>query len=281
MNKITHNHPFHLVTLRPWPLIISCNLIILLTGAIKIFHESSFNLLFLGLIISILVTFQWWRDIIRERTFQGIHTIEVTNLIKLGILLFITSEILFFFSFFWAFFHISLAPNIEIGIIWPPKNLIVFNPYNIPLLNTIILLSSGISITWSHYRLIYKNYKESILSLNLTIFLGIYFSFLQFIEYKESYFTIADSSFGTTFFVITGFHGIHVLIGTIFILIIIIRLLNKQFSPNHHFGFEARAWYWHFVDVIWLFVFISLYWWNYYLNIIKSKFNFQLKSLKN
>lgn len=265
MNK-SYNHPFHLVTIRPWPLIISINLINILIGIVKWFHEFNINLILFRILTIILTNFQWWRDIIRERTFQGFHTIIVSKLIRIGIILFIISEIFFFISFFWAFFHISLSPRIEIGRIWPPKLITPFNPYNIPLLNTIILLTSGITITWTHYRILNKNYTNSLISLNITILLGIYFTLLQIIEYKEATFRISDSVYGSTFFIITGFHGLHVIIGTIFIIITILRLKNFQFSPLHHFGFEARSWYWHFVDVIWLFVYISIYWWTSYLN---------------
>lgn len=264
MTKSLHyNHPYHLVTIRPWPLLTSINLIIILLGAVKWFHLFNYNLIILGFITLNLCIFQWWRDVIRERTFQGFHSLKVTKLIRTGIILFITSEIFFFLSFFWAFFHSALSPRIEIGRIWPPKSIIIFDPYNIPLLNTIILLSSGVRITWRHYIILYKNYFKRIIALFITILLGIYFSFLQFIEYNEAPFTIADSVYGSTFFIITGFHGLHVIIGTIFIFVILLRLINYQFSPHHHFGFEARSWYWHFVDVIWLIVYISLYWWRY------------------
>lgn len=262
MNK-SFNHPYHIVTLRPWPLITSINLITILIRFTKFFHEFNFYLLIIRIILIFIRIIQWWRDIIRERTFLGFHTIKIINLISIGIILFITSELFFFLSFFWTFFHISLSPRIEIGCLWPPININSFNPYNIPLLNTIILLSSGLSITWSHYRILIKNKFESLISILLTIILGIYFSILQFIEYNESSFSISDSIYGSTFFLITGFHGIHVIIGTIFIIIAILRLYSYQFSSTHHFGFEARSWYWHFVDVVWLFVYISIYWWTF------------------
>nr|YP_002907405.1 cytochrome c oxidase subunit III [Diadegma semiclausum]ACF35061.1 cytochrome c oxidase subunit III [Diadegma semiclausum] len=258
-----HNHPFHMVTLSPWPLISSLSLMIFLIGIIKWFHEFNNNLMILGKILLILSIFQWWRDVTRESTFQGMHTINVMKLLRLGMILFIISEIFFFISFFWAFFHISLSPSIEIGNIWPPKMIIPFNPYNIPLLNTIILLSSGMSITWSHYMILSNNFKESLKSLIITIMLGIYFTFLQYMGHYESNFTISDSIFGSIFFMMTGFHGLHVIIGTLFILITFIRLNNLQFSKYHHFGFEASSWYWHFVDVVWLFLYIFIYWWSY------------------
>lgn len=265
MNKISHNHPYHIVTLRPWPLLRSLNLIIILIGSIKWFHLNIINLFIIRLLSLLLNLFFWWRDIIRERTYQGSHTSNVELLLRLGIILFIISEFFFFTRFFWCFFHISLSPNIEIGNNWPPKNINFFNPINTPLLNTIILLSSGISITWRHWRILNNSIKNRKLSLILTSFLGIYFTYLQFTEYKESPFCINDSSFGRIFFIITGFHGLHVIIGTIFIIISLYRLTLYQFSNKHHFGFEARTWYWHFVDVIWLLVYIFLYWWSFYL----------------
>lgn len=169
----------------------------------------------------------------------------------------------FFLSFFWAFFHNFLSPRIEIGRNWPPKILKIFNPYNIPLLNTIILLRSGITITWSHYIILIEKFNKIKNSLITTILLGIYFSLLQYIEYTESLFNISDSIYGRIFFLITGFHGIHVIIGTIFIISTFLRLTKSHFSKLHHFGFEASSWYWHFVDVIWLFVYIFLYWIRY------------------
>jgi len=216
----------------------------------------------MGILILLLVSFQWWRDISRESTFQGLHTHKVIIGLKWGIILFITSEALFFFSFFWAFFHRSLSPTIEIGVWWPPSNLVPFNPFEVPLLNTIILLSSGVSVTWAHHALIENNHSQAVLSLALTTILGIYFTILQAYEYIEASFSIADSVYGATFFVATGFHGLHVIIGTSFLFICLIRLLINHFSSTHNFGFEAAAWYWHFVDVVWLFLYINVYWWG-------------------
>lgn len=257
-----NNHPFHLVDKRPWPITGSIGLLTLILGIIIWFHMLRMRLLLLGVIIILLTKIQWWRDVTRESTFQGLHTIKVILRIKLGIILFILSEILFFSSFFWAFFHRRLAPSIEIGLIWPPKGVNVFNPLNIPLLNTIILLRSGVTITWAHNSLINKNFRQVRQRIILTIILGIYFSILQAYEYLESPFCISDSIYGATFFVATGFHGLHVIIGTVFILISIIRILRLHFSKEHHVGFEASAWYWHFVDVVWLFLYVSIYWWG-------------------
>ena len=259
----THwNHPFHLVNYSPWPLTGAIRTLTIVSGLVKWFHQYNNNLLILGVIITLLTIYQWWRDISREGTFQGLHTICVINGLKWGIILFIVSEIFFFVSFFWRFFHRSLSPNVELGITWPPIGIITFNPFQIPLLNTVILLSSGISVTWAHHRLIENNHSQRIIRLLITIILGIYFSILQAYEYVEASFSIADSIYGSTFFITTGFHGLHVLIGTTFLIVCFIRHLNFHFSSSHHFGFEAAAWYWHFVDVVWLFLYVFIYWWG-------------------
>lgn len=260
--SINNNHPFHLVDYRPWPLTGAIGVITLVTGIIKWFHEFNINLIILGYIIILLTIYQWWRDICREGTYQGNHTILVSKGLRWGIILFIVSEIFFFISFFWAFFHRRLSPNIEIGAIWPPSRIVPFNPFQIPLLNTIILITSGVSVTWAHHAIIENNFSQTTQGLFITIILGIYFTILQAYEYIEAPFTIADSIYGSTFFIATGFHGLHVIIGTIFLTICFIRHLSTHFSNKHHFGFEAAAWYWHFVDVVWLFLYISIYWWG-------------------
>nr|YP_009047838.1 cytochrome c oxidase subunit III [Lista haraldusalis]AHB23431.1 cytochrome c oxidase subunit III [Lista haraldusalis]UNP24730.1 cytochrome c oxidase subunit 3 [Lista haraldusalis] len=260
--KMTHNHPFHLVDYSPWPLTGAIGVMTLVTGMIKWFHNFNMSLLILGYIIIILTMYQWWRDICREGTLQGKHTILVTKGLRWGMILFIVSEIFFFLSFFWAFFHSSLSPNIEIGAMWPPMSITPFNPFQIPLLNTIILITSGVTVTWAHHALMENNFSQTSQGLFLTIILGIYFTILQAYEYIEAPFTIADSIYGSTFFMATGFHGLHVIIGTIFLTVCFFRHLNNHFSNNHHFGFEAAAWYWHFVDVVWLFLYISIYWWG-------------------
>nr|YP_007889694.1 cytochrome c oxidase subunit III [Timelaea maculata]AGI50311.1 cytochrome c oxidase subunit III [Timelaea maculata]USN89427.1 cytochrome c oxidase subunit 3 [Timelaea maculata] len=260
--SLNHNHPFHLVDYSPWPLTGAIGVMTLVTGLVKWFHNLNMNLLILGYIIVLLTMYQWWRDICREGTFQGKHTMLVSKGLRWGMILFIISEIFFFISFFWAFFHSSLSPNIEIGAMWPPLSIATFNPFQIPLLNTIILITSGITVTWSHHALMENNFTQMSQSLFITIMLGIYFSILQAYEYIEAPFSIADSIYGSTFFMATGFHGLHVIIGTIFLSTCFIRHLNNHFSKNHHFGFEAAAWYWHFVDVVWLFLYISIYWWG-------------------
>jgi len=256
------NHAFHLIDKSPWPIIGSIAVLFLVSGISKWFTLHSYNLLIIGIISLLLVVFQWWRDVIRERTYQGLHSLKVISGLRWGIILFIISEILFFISFFWAFFHRSLSPSPEIGATWPPLGILPFNPIQVPLLNTLILLSSGVTITWSHHALIENNYTQINQAIFITVLLGIYFTALQGLEYIEASFTIADSIYGTSFFIATGFHGVHVLIGTSFLRIIFLRMVLGHFSYTHHFGFEAAAWYWHFVDVIWLLLYLNIYWWG-------------------
>nr|QAU54260.1 cytochrome c oxidase subunit 3 [Cydnidae sp. ITV1034] len=260
--KTHNNHPYHLVDYSPWPLTGSIGAMSLTSGMIMWLHKNEIMLLVLGLMILLLTMMQWWRDITREGTFQGKHTMKVVEGLKLGMILFIISEVFFFISFFWSFFHSSLSPTVEIGMMWPPKGIIVFNPLDIPLLNTMILLCSGITVTWAHHSIMENNHNQTTLSLMITVLLGIYFTILQAYEYMESSFCISDSVYGSSFFMATGFHGIHVIIGTTFLAICLMRHLMYHFSMNHHFGFEAAAWYWHFVDVVWLFLYISIYWWG-------------------
>nr|YP_002836172.1 cytochrome c oxidase subunit III [Geisha distinctissima]ACI28656.1 cytochrome c oxidase subunit III [Geisha distinctissima] len=256
------NHPFHMVTKSPWPILSSMNIMTTMIGSVMWMTKKETTTMILGITLTMMCSSMWWRDVIRESTFQGNHTIKVTKGLKMGMILFIISEVMFFVSFFWSFFHSSLSPSIEIGMKWPPKSIVTFNPMEVPLLNTIILLSSGISITWAHQSMLANKLKPFKKSMLITVIMGIYFSILQKWEYSESKFTISDSIYGSTFFMSTGFHGIHVIIGTTFIVVCLLRGIKLHFSSNHHLGFEAATWYWHFVDVVWLFLYISIYWWG-------------------
>nr|AYN50379.1 cytochrome c oxidase subunit 3 [Apoderinae sp. 2 AV-2018] len=256
------NHTYHLVDPSPWPILSALTAMSIMIGLIKWFHMFNTNLLYLSFTVMLIIMYHWWRDIVREGTFQGNHTFKVTIGLRWGMVLFITSEVFFFISFFWGFFHNSLSPSIEIGIIWPPKGIQPFNPMMIPLLNTLVLITSGITVTWAHHSIMENNYTQAFQGLLLTVILGVYFTILQGFEYIEAPFSISDSAFGSSFFMATGFHGLHVMIGTLFLLISLIRLYLSHLSSAHHFGFEAAAWYWHFVDVVWLFLYISLYWWG-------------------
>lgn len=264
MSKTHQYHPFHLVDPSPWPFVGAMSCLVTTIGAAMYMHSFSGGniLLPLGILMILLTMYVWWRDVVREATYQGHHTTIVQKGLRYGMILFILSEVLFFAAFFWAFFHSSLAPSVELGAIWPPKGIQTLDPKEIPLLNTVILLSSGATVTWAHFAIVSGDRHGAILGLTLTILLAVVFTILQGFEYIEAPFTIADGVYGSSFFLATGFHGLHVLIGTIFLTVCLIRLIKYHFSKHHHFGFEAAAWYFHFVDVVWLFLFVSIYWWG-------------------
>jgi cytochrome c oxidase subunit 3 len=259
-----HYHPWHLVDPSPWAYIGSLGALGLTTGSVLYFHKfenaSLIVIASLSLIITVMIV--WWRDVIREASFQGNHTLAVQNGLKIGMLLFILSEVMFFFSFFWAFFHSSLGPDVSIGSVWPAVGIEVLDPFEVPLLNTAILLSSGATVTWAHNAIISGDRKNTILALIVTVILGLIFTGLQALEYVEASFTIADSVYGSTFFVATGFHGLHVIIGTLFLIVSLIRVIKHEFTRRHHNGLSAAIWYWHFVDYVWLFLFTCIYWWG-------------------
>lgn len=262
--KLYQRHPFHLVNPSPWPLVGSISAFTLTTGSVMYFHGYQFGdmIASLGMVSVLYTMFVWWRDVVRESTFEGHHTLQVQNGLRYGVILFITSEVAFFAAFFWGYFTASLSPNIEVGGIWPPVGIEVFNPWEVPLVNTLVLLLSGVTITWAHHAILAGFRGQAILGLLLTVLLGGFFTVLQGVEYVEATFSIADGIYGSSFFMATGFHGAHVLIGTTFLLVCLIRLIRNHFTTAHHFGFEAAAWYWHFVDVVWLFLFVSIYWWG-------------------
>lgn len=257
-------HLYHLVDPSPWPIVTAVGLFGLTTGSVMCFHfyNDGLIILLLGLLTVLLSAFVWWRDIIRESTFEGFHTEPVQNGIRIGVVLFIVSEVMFFSSFFWAFFHSSLAPTIELGGVWPPIGLSVFNPFEVPFLNTVVLVLSGATITWAHFGLLENLIKNVMVSLNITIYLALFFTLLQLCEYTEATFSMSDGVYGSVFYMATGFHGFHVIVGTIFILVTAYRIKNFHLSRKHHLGFLAASWYWHFVDVVWLFLFIAIYWWG-------------------
>jgi cytochrome c oxidase subunit 3 len=254
--------PFHLVEFRPWPILGAGLLTCMPLGLVYYLRLSSINLLLFGIITTALVAYLWWRDIVRERTYQGFHTSYVVSGLKIGVFLFILSEVCFFFAFFWAYFHRRLAPAVEIGSRWPPYGVRTLATFQVPLLNTRVLLLSGVRVTWAHHAIEERKYSSAIYRLIFTCLLGFYFLFLQFGEYQETSFTIADRVYGRTFFIATGFHGLHVLVGATFLLVCLARIYLYHFNSSHHVGFLAAAWYWHFVDVVWLFLYVRIYWWG-------------------
>lgn len=256
-------HTFHLVDPSPWPFIGSFSVLGLTFGFTMYLHsyEGGAFIALNGFILVLITMFGWWRDVIREGTFQGHHTLVVQQGLRLGIILFIISEIMFFFAFFWAFFHSALAPTIEIGCVWPPKGITPLDPFKIPLANTLLLLSSGVTVTWCHHAIVKGNKIVALFSIILTLFFALFFTYLQYVEYTEASFQLSDGIYGSTFYMATGFHGFHVMVGTIFLTVCLFRI-NNQFSRTHHIGFEGAAWYWHFVDVVWILLYISIYWWG-------------------
>jgi cytochrome c oxidase subunit 3 len=238
------NFPFHIVTISPWPIISSISIINFLLRIIIWIYINNLIIIIYNLIILTASMLIWFRDIVRERTFQGIHSIYVIKILKFRIIIFIISELFFFISFFWTFFHNSISPSVEINLIWPPKIIKFFNPFEIPLLNSIILIISGFTVTLRHYNTLNNKFKSRIYILIITIFLGFYFNSIQIFEYYNSFFCINDRIYGSIFFLSTGFHGIHVLIGTLILLYSLIRIINNHFSSIHHINFEFSIWYW-------------------------------------
>ena len=217
---------------------------------------------FIALFLVIYTMALWFRDVISEATYIGNHTLAVQKGLNMGVILFIVSEGLFFLAIFWAFFHSALAPTVELGAQWPPMGIEAVNPFELPLLNTVILLSSGATVTYAHHSLIQGNRSGALYGLIVTVILALIFTAFQGVEYTVSSFTISDGAFGTVFYFGTGFHGLHVLIGTAFIAVGLWRTYAYHLTENHHLGMEAAILYWHFVDVVWLFLFISVYYWG-------------------
>lgn len=254
--------PFVALSSSFWPLFLSLSVFSLTSCVVLWFHiKTSLFFLLTSLALTSFFIFIWWRDVVRE-SLLGIHTSKLQYCMRNAFLLFILSEVFFFISFFWAFYDRSLSPSVEVGIVWPPLGIMPLEVYSIPLLNTIILLSSGIRITWSHHALLSNLYFNSVFSLFFTVLLGFYFLRMQYLEYAERAFTISDGVYGTTFFLATGFHGFHVIVGSVYLAYVLFLILRGALLSNHHFAFEAAAWYWHFVDVVWLFLYLSVYWWG-------------------
>ncbi len=267
-------HDYHLVDPSPWPALGAGAAFALTFGTVVFMHPDFFGpesektikalgiwTFMPGVFLILLTMWLWWRDVIKEATFQGHHTPVVQIGMRYGMVLFIASEVMFFVAFFWAFFNSSLAPKLE-PFTWPPAGVVPLPPFEIPAMNTMILLLSGCTVTWAHHALRESNRRAMLTGLGLTIILGVAFTSLQAYEYIHASFKFADGIYSSTFYMATGFHGFHVLVGTTFLIVCFFRARKGHFKPDHHFGFEAAAWYWHFVDVVWLFLFVSIYWWG-------------------
>ena len=258
--------PFHLVDPSPWPMVGALGGGLLVFGIVTWAHFGDKWFFGAGLLIVLATMAFWWWDVLRESMAAGLHTPVVLIGLRYGMALFIASEVMFFVGFFWANFHFALFPQHVLGTdagAWPPAGVSTFNPFQLPLLNTLILLLSGTTITWAHHSLIEGDRKYLVMALGLTILLGLSFSALQAVEYSEAPFKFNGGGiYPSVFFLATGFHGFHVIVGTIFLIVCWFRARAGQFSPTRHFGFEAAAWYWHFVDVVWLFLFVAIYLWG-------------------
>jgi cytochrome c oxidase subunit 3 len=266
-------HDYHLVDPSPWPIIGSISAFLVAVGLISWMHHifSAAPLVFgagaLGVVYTMI---GWWRDVIKEAEYQGHHTRVVQISHRYGMILFITSEVMFFVAWFWAYFSTALFPadvhqfvrGDLFGHVWPPKGIETFDPWHLPLLNTLILLTSGTTVTWAHHALLENDRDGLKWGLFCTIVLGLTFTGVQAYEYSHAAFNYSGHIYGATFFMATGFHGAHVIIGSLFLIVCLLRALAGQFTPKQHLGFEFAAWYWHFVDVVWLFLFSCIYVWG-------------------
>jgi cytochrome c oxidase subunit 3 len=235
---------------------------VLAIGGVLFMHQEGPWVMVAGFVLVLFTMAMWWRDVIREGEREGHHNPIVRVGLRYGMALFIASEVMFFSAFFWAYFHAALDPTEATGHMWPPQGVHTFNPWDLPFLNTLILLTSGVTVTWAHHALLENNRRDVIRGLALTVMLGLIFTCVQAFEYHHATFAFSDGIYPSTFFMATGFHGFHVIVGTIFLIVCLVRAIKGHFKPDHHVGFEAAAWYWHFVDVVWLFLFACIYWWG-------------------
>ncbi|MFY0621548.1 MAG: cytochrome c oxidase subunit 3 [Pelagimonas sp.] len=273
------NHDYHILSPSMWPLLASLFGFLMLTGAVVwmageatfLFQAVTLSgpwLFLIGLAGVLYVMFGWWAATVEENK-VGDHTPVVLIGLRYGFILFIMSEVMFFAAWFWSFFKHAMYPmNMEglspmVDGAWPPAGIETFDPWHLPLINTLILLCSGAAATWAHHALVHENNrKDMVQGLTIAIVLGMIFTVFQAYEYSHAAFGFAGNIYGANFFMATGFHGFHVVVGTIFLFICLLRTLRGHFTPENHLGFEAAAWYWHFVDVVWLFLFAAVYIWG-------------------
>ena len=264
------HHDYHLVDPSPWPAVGALSAFILAIGFLAYMHGMSLLYIVPGVVMVLYTMVVWWRDVIHEAEVEGDHTPVVQLGLRYGMVLFIASEVMFFVAWFWAYFSIALFPGEATDIgklaythgVWPPAGVETFDPWHLPLLNTLILLTSGTTVTWAHHALLDNDREGVKWGLLLTILLGATFTCVQAYEYSHAAFAFSGNMYGAAFFMATGFHGAHVLIGTIFLIVCLVRTLKGHFTPTQHLGFEFAAWYWHFVDVVWLFLFACIYVWG-------------------
>lgn len=273
-------HPYHLVRPSVWPLVGSLAAGLFTFGLVLFMHDAEFfgiavglKVLVIGLLAILATMFFWWKDVIFESVTEKVHNKITETGLRFGMSLFIASEVMFFVAFFWAFFNGAFYPTEAIGFVWPPASIEIIPPFGLPFLMTMILLLSGCTVTWAHHAILEGHQKETIQALGLTVLLGAIFLCFQVYEYHHAEFGFKDTIYASAFFMATGFHGFHVLVGTIFLFVCWRRAKKGHFTADKHFGFEAAAWYWHFVDVVWLFLFIAIYWWGNTIGIDHSALN--------
>lgn len=255
-------HPYHLVDPSPWPLMGGLSAFVLAWGGVTYFHDHGQKAgLLAGLALLLLTMALWWRDVVREARDGHSHTHAVRHGLRMGMAMFIASEVMFFVAFFWAFFHSALKVGPMVTQ-WPPAGIQTLDTWHIPFINTLILMSSGVTLTRAHHALMASKITPTIRWLAATIVLGVLFLGLQIHEYGEAVFAFTDGVYPSVFYMATGFHGFHVFVGVCFLSVCLGRTLSGHFTAERHLGFEAAAWYWHFVDVVWVFLFIWVYWWG-------------------
>ena len=275
MAEHTGNHPYHMVEPSHWPVVGAAGALLTTFGLALFMHPETLGprlQVFLesiglfviapGIVVLMATMMGWWRDVVREATFGRYHTLVVQISLRFGMALFIASEVLFFFAFFWAFFDASLFPKEATGFVWPPVGIEVFEAFGVPLVNTLVLLTSGYTVSWAHHDIREGDMAHATKMLAITVGLGVLFTALQIYEYAGGAFGFREGIYPSTFFMATGFHGFHVIVGTVFLAVCWYRCAQRHFQPDHHFGFEAAAWYWHFVDVVWIFLFTFVYVWG-------------------
>ena len=259
---LARSTPFHLVDASPWPIIAAISRFLLLSSLCDFIHSGSVVRILARTVATVFVTGFWWRDVSREASLRRFHNPPVQISLRIAIIWFISSEVLFFFGFFWTFFHASLRVVAETGYAWPPAGVLVLDPSSVPLLNTVLLLRSSITVTWSHNCLLIRNYARAKNRLVYTISLRAIFTLVQYLEYCESGFSISDSAYRSVFFIATRFHRFHVIVGSAFLVVCLVRMVRGQLNASRHVRYECAAWYWHFVDTVWIYLYCLVYWWG-------------------
>ncbi len=266
------NHDYHIIAPSIWPFLGAMSAFVMLFGAVLWFHDYTPLIAVVGLLGVLYVMYGWWSEVVAESQ-AGDHTPVVSIGLRYGVIMFIASEVAFFSAWFWSFFKHAIYPMADVATkttataygadgVWPPVGIETFDPWHLPLINTLILLCSGCAATWAHHAVQEGDRDGLKWGLLIAVLLGVLFTVTQAYEYSHAAFGFAGNIYGANFYMATGFHGFHVIVGTIFLAVCYIRALKGHFTPEKHIGFEAAVWYWHFVDVVWLFLFMAVYIWG-------------------